>query len=201
MASYGTVPAKGAPLLDQDVERMQNIRVQNSLSELVQEVKFGRSLLMTALFVTVLMCLSTFTMVVLATRYSADTVIVNGVMTEKATNNVVATAEHQQIIDEPLSIRAAQGVKRVTISRRDGSLISHRVESTSRVNCKKASDSISGLCAQDGFAYLFETARGTYAGTNDNGLKFTLLDETSVDSLKQLGAIRPKLSMATGKQL
>jgi len=193
--SYGTNPAK----LDNDVERMQAVRVQNSLSELISEVKLGRSLMMMALFVSVLLCASTFTMVVLATKYSSDTVIVGGVMTDKATNNVVSTAEHNEIIAQPLTLNGAQGVKRVTISRPDGSLISHRVESASRVSCKSSSASHMDICNEDGFHYLFETGRGTFVGTsNTNGLKFTLVDDETVNTIKGQ-APRAKVSKASGK--
>lgn len=200
MASYGTNPK--APLVENDIERMQAYRVQSSLSELVAEVKFGRSLMLSALFVTILMCFSTFTMVVLATRYSAETTIVGGVMTEKSTNQVVATAEHQAVIASPLTLSGSQGVKRITISRNDGTLISHKVEAASRVSCKKASGAQQMYCNEDGFSYLFDTARGVYVGTQGaNGVKFQLVDEISADSLRVLGAMRPKMSMASGKAL
>jgi len=197
-ATYGTVPTKGADV-ESDVEARMALRVQSSLSELVAEVKFGRSLMMTALFTVFLLCASTFTMVVLATNYSKETVIVSGVMTEKATNNVVATAEHTEVIPSPLSLNGAQGVKRITISKTDGTIISHRVESASRVSCKGLPASFQDVCNTDMYFYLFDTNRGTYAGLDTPaGLKFQLLPAGEVDAIKA-NSSRPKVSKATGK--
>jgi len=195
--SYGTLPAKGAPV-ENDIERMQAMRVHNSITELVSEIKFGRSLMMMALFVTVLLCASTFTMVVLATNYSKETVVVNGVLTEKATDAVVSTAEHTEVIPQPLSLNGAQGVKRVVIAGDDGSLISHRVESASRYSCKGSAHSQRSMCNTDGFFYLFETNRGTFLGQNQNGLRFNLIDDSTATGIKA-GQQATMTSKATGK--
>lgn len=190
--SYGTAPV----VVESDVERMQCFRVQSSLSELISEVRLGRSLMLMGLFVTVLMCASTFVMVVMATNYSKETVIVSGVMTDKATNNVVSTREHEEVIADPLSLTGSQGVKRITVSSKDGSLFSHKVESASRVKCVPEHMDI---CAKDGFHYLFETGRGTFVGTDNNqSVAFTLVDQATIEDLANM--VRPKVSIATGRQ-
>lgn len=147
-SSYGTL---SEPLV---VEPELTLKV----AELKGEVRSGKWMVVLGLVVAMVFCAATFAMVCVATEYTKEVVVINSALTDKRTNSVLSTREHEEEIADP--INNAAGVKWVTFYHKDGGITRTMVYGYEKVKCTKETEQ--EICV-DGFHYIFNTADGDYA--------------------------------------
>merc|ERR1711988_326185 len=168
--SYGTAGVDGyAPLISENESREQG-SLGHKLSGIVNELRVGKALLIAGLVFTMLVCAMTFGVVATALEYSKETYVAAGALTDRATDQVVSTREHEEEIENPLHPDSAGGVQLLTLSHADGGVSRRRVNGYTTVKCIQKDE----FCNIDGNNYFFFTATGPYAGTyKAHGLSFS----------------------------
>jgi len=155
MASYGT----------QYTALRSDLEVVN---ELKSNVTSNKRMLCFALAGMAVFSILTFSAVLVATEHSKEFGVVGGVLTDKVSNSVVATRSHEEMIENPLSLEGANGVKFITLMAADGSMSRHSVVGFSRESCEVGSD---------GYCYTFSTGSGEelvgYESNNADGQRVT----------------------------
>merc|ERR1711988_1142750 len=197
--AYGTTVAQAvvegnpyAPLVVESESR-ENASIREKLSELVAELRVGKSLVFLGLVFTILLCAVTFGVVCFALEYSKETYVMEGALTDRATNQVVSTRVHEEVIENPLHPDYAMGVQWTTIMHADGGMSRRRVNGYQRTKCIVEDE----YCNVDGYNYFFMTTTGPYAGTfKSHGLSFVPVDQSVVDRAQ--GAAAPQVGMLTG---
>merc|ERR1711912_5700 len=198
--AYGTTAAQAvvegnpyAPLVVESESR-ENASVREKLSELVAELRVGKSLVFLGLVFTILLCAVTFGVVCFALEYSKETYVMEGALTDRVTNQVVSTRVHEEVIENPLHPDYAMGVQWITIMHSDGGMSRRRVNGYQRTKCVADDE----FCNVDGYNYFFMTTTGPYAGTfKAHGLAFTPVDNEVVVRA-QGHANAPQVGMLTG---
>jgi len=148
MDSYGTL---SEPLV---VEPELSLRV----AELKSEVRSGKWMVILGLMVACVFCAATFAMVCVATEYTKEIVVIDSALTDKKTNSIVATREHEEEITDPIT--GAAGVKWITFFHNDGGITRTMVYGYEKLHC--SAETKEDNCV-DGFHYIFNTADGAYA--------------------------------------
>jgi len=173
--------------------------ISHDVIELKSEVRTGKWMVIFGLAIACVFCVATFAMVCVATEYSKEVVIVNSALTDKKTNNVVSTREHEEIINDP--IKNGSGVKWLTFYSPDGGITRAEVSGFEQVTC---ADSTKDKFCVDGEHYFFKTILGTYAATPvmtkdfESSVKFSPVDEDFVAAAKAAAVNSDKHSFATG---
>merc|ERR1712054_382067 len=150
MDSYGTL---SEPLV---VEPELTLKV----AELKGEVRAGKWMVILGLVVAMVFCAATFAMVCVATEYTKEVVVINSALTDKKSNTIVSTREHEEEIPDP--INNAAGVKWITFYHQDGGITRTMVYGYEKVKCTE--QTAEENCV-DGFHYIFNTADGDYAAS------------------------------------
>merc|ERR1711865_971575 len=139
--AYGTSVAQAvvegnpyAPLVVESEAREQ-ASIKEKLTELVGELRVGKSLVFLGLVFTILLCAVTFGVVCFALEYSKETYVMEGALTDRATNQVVSTRVHEEVIENPLHADYAMGVQWITIMHSDGGMSRRRVNGYQRTKC------------------------------------------------------------------
>eukprot|EP00239_Pterosperma_sp_CCMP1384_P011348 CAMPEP_0197865332 /NCGR_PEP_ID=MMETSP1438-20131217/43595_1 /TAXON_ID=1461541 /ORGANISM="Pterosperma sp., Strain CCMP1384" /LENGTH=216 /DNA_ID=CAMNT_0043483785 /DNA_START=787 /DNA_END=1437 /DNA_ORIENTATION=- len=197
--AYGTSVAQAvvegnpyAPLVVESEAREQ-ASIREKLTELVGELRVGKSLVFLGLVFTILLCAVTFGVVCFALEYSKETYVMEGALTDRATNQVVSTRVHEEVIENPLHADYAMGVQWITIMHSDGGMSRRRVNGYQRTKCIVQDEN----CNIDGYNYFFMTTTGPYAGTfKSHGLAFTPVSEEVVQKAQGNGI--PQVGMLTG---
>jgi len=171
------------------------------VTELKAEVRMGKWMVLFGLTIACVFCVATFAMVCVATEYSKEVIIVNSALTDKKTNTVVSTREHEEIINDPL--KNGPGVKWLTFYSPDGGITRAEVSGFEQIPC---ADSTKEKFCVDGEHYFFKTILGTYAGvpsmTKDfeSTVKFSPVDDDFVAAAKAAAPTGGRHSFATGYQ-
>merc|ERR1712054_334313 len=169
------------------------------VTELKAEVRMGKWMVLFGLTIACVFCVATFAMVCVATEYSKEVIIVNSALTDKKTNNVVSTREHEEIINDPL--KNGSGVKWLTFYSADGGITRAEVSGFEQVPC---GDLTKDKVCVDGDHYFFKTILGTYAATPvmtkdfESSVKFIPVDDDFVSAAKAASTNDDKHSFATG---
>jgi len=148
MDSYGTL---SEPLV---VEPELTLKV----AELKGEVRSGKWMVVLGLVVAMIFCAATFAMVCVATEYTKEVVVIDSALTDKKTNTILSTREHEEEIADP--INNAAGVKWITFFHTDGGITRTMVYGYEKAKCTKQTEKENCV---DGFHYIFQTADGDYA--------------------------------------
>jgi len=173
--------------------------VTHDVIELKSEVRTGKWMVIFGLAVACVFCVATFAMVCVATEYSKEVVIINSALTDKKTNNVISTREHEEIINDP--IKNGSGVKWLTFYSPDGGITRAEVSGFEQVSCTEQTQE--KYCV-DGEHYFFKTILGTYAATPvmnkdfEASVKFAPVDDELVAAAKAEAVNADKHSFATG---
>jgi hypothetical protein len=176
-----------APLVV-EAEMREQATLRQKISELVSEMRVGKSLVFMGLVFTVLMCAVTFGVVCFALEYSKETYVLESAMVDRNTNEVVSTRVHEEVIPNPLHEDFAMGVQWITIMHPDGGLTRRRVNGYQRTVCTVKDAN----CNEDGFNYFFMTSTGAFAGTyQKHGLNFAPVDESVIPQTQsaQMGVL------------
>lgn len=197
--AYGTSAAQAvvegnpyAPLVVES-ELREQASLREKLSELVTELRVGKSLIFLGLVFTILLCAVTFGIVCFALEYSKETYVMEGALTDRSTHQVVSTRVHEEVIENPLHADYAMGVQWITIMHSDGGMSRRRVNGYQRSKCVVVDEN----CNTDGFNYFFMTTTGPYAGAfKPHGLAFTPVDMDVVQAAQ--GSAAPQIGMLTG---
>lgn len=181
-----------APLVVESEAREQ-ASIREKLTELVGELRVGKSLVFLGLVFTILLCAVTFGVVCFALEYSKETYVMEGALTDRTTNQVVSTRVHEEVIENPLHADYAMGVQWITIMHSDGGMSRRRVNGYQRTKCAVQDE----FCNIDGYNYFFMTTTGAYAGTyKSHGLTFTPVSDEVVSKSQASGL--PQVGMLTG---
>jgi len=155
------------------------------VKQLKSQVNNGKWIMIFGLIVACVFCVATFAMVCVATEYSKELVIVDTALTDKKTQQVVSTREHEQVITDPIT--GAAGVKALTFYTSDGGVTRAEVMAFEKVPCNAATKAVNCV---DGSHYFFKTVLGVYAATpviNDDfesSFSFAPVDTSFYESAK-----------------
>lgn len=173
--------------------------ISSEVSNLKSEVRAGKWMVLLGLAIACVFCVATFAMVCVATEYSKEVVIVNSALTDKKTNHVVSTREHEEIIEDPIS--NGSGVKWLTFYSPDGGITRAEVSGFEQVSCAEATKE--KYCV-DGEHYFFKTILGSYAAAPvinkdfEASVKFYPVDDEFVMAAKAEATKSDKHAFATG---
>lgn len=146
MASYGTAYT---PLVVEQVQDLKN------------EVRSTRRTLLMGVTACIMFSCMIFALCVTAMEQSKDVIVVNSVLTDRATNAPVATRRHEEMIENPLSASAAAGVEWITMYHSDGGIARYQVDGFHKSSCSPESDD---QCLKSGEKFIFSTKQGDFAG-------------------------------------
>jgi len=133
--------------------------VVEKIAEMKADVKNSRRMVLVGVAVSVLFCMMTFGMCVLAMERSKEFVVVNSVLVDSVANQPVATRKHEAIIDDPLNSKSAAGVEFISMYYADGSMARYQVNGFTKAACKSEDKQ----CV-DGHKYVFHTPQGDFVG-------------------------------------
>lgn len=165
MASYGTAYT---PLVVEQVQDLKN------------EVRSTRRTLLLGVTACIVFSCLIFALCVTAMEQSKDIVVIDSVLTDKATSMPVATQKHEELIENPLAASTAAGVEWITMYHSDGGIARYQVDGFHKSKCNPESDE---QCLKTGEKFIFSTKQGDFAGhpsVDNNGnayLTFTPVNE------------------------
>jgi len=180
-SSYGTL---SEPLVVEP-------EVARSVAALKGEMKSTKLMVVFGLFLSCVFCIATFAMVCVATEYSKEVTVINSALTDKRTQQVLSTREHEELITDPVTF--ANGIRWLTFKSSDGGMTRAEVNGFEKVQCE------SGDYCLDGFHYVFHTAFGDYvADETADGYTFKAVEDSFVHMAKAASPAQAQGTYATG---
>jgi len=141
----------------------------NQVFNLKNEVRSTKWMVVFGLVFACVFCVATFAMVCVATEYSKEVTVIDSALTDKKTQQVLSTREHEEIISDPVTY--ANGIRWLTFSSSDGGISRAEVNGFENVQCKESS---APHCIEN-FHYVFHTAFGDYAASLTPEGEFTFV--------------------------